>query len=105
MTATPKRSQGRPPLPGPKPVRVTAYIPPAYFTDLQAMAREDHRATAYTAAEILKRAVDEYRLARAVALKPATPIVQDGAYEIQDPKETPDEIIQAAAQDVAKGKT
>jgi hypothetical protein len=109
MEETPKRTKGRPALPGPKPVRVTAYLPPLYFADLAAIAREANRAVAYTAAEILKRAVDEYRKSERAAELTKQGLIpeaesQDDPITLRVPKESAAELIKAAAEDVAKGK-
>jgi|ERR1700683_2366080 hypothetical protein len=106
----PSKPLGRPRSLGPKPQRVVAYIPPKYLDDLKAMARVANRAVAYTAAEILKRAVDEYRLARAAELAKQglipEPAAADDSYELRDPteRESPAEIIQQNLDAQARGK-
>src|ERR1700733_6605001 len=90
----PSKPLGRPRLPGPKPQRVVAYIPPAYVDDLKAMARDNNRAVAYTAAEALKRAVDHYRAVRAASLNPVAAVAQDEPITLVAPKQSEAEIIQ-----------
>jgi hypothetical protein len=68
MDNAPKKPIGRPRNPGPAPNRVVLYLPPDYYRDLLSAARESDRSVAYRAAELLKRALDDYRRTRAAAL-------------------------------------